>query len=91
MTSPPDNKIQVPRSELHRLFIEGGWQARLNSCKKIPYYDKPSPAGGSTLLFQYKDGQGMYIALICYHKRADGSISDPHPKMLLIDSVWHYV
>ena len=85
MVPPKIEPKLIPRAELERLFNTGGWAARLKLCRTITHWDK----GGSTVLYEYWHSDEGYIALVCYHRRADKSLGEPHPKMLLIDGLWH--
>jgi hypothetical protein len=95
MANTPHRRISV--AEIERLYKEGNWGDRLNSCTKIAYYAKPTPLergqalGTMTLGYKFKDHEGRYVALVFWYKHPDGSLSDPRPKRLLVDGTWLYV
>jgi len=93
MTQPPEKQVTSP--ELRRLFLDGKLDDKI--CKKVPYWDKPTPPnrgyaiGTRTLGYECYDSSHQYIGLVFYYKHPDGQLSEPSPKEFLIDGTWYYV
>jgi hypothetical protein len=93
MTTPQEKR--VTSAELRQLFFEGKLDSLIR--KKVPIHDKPTPSfrgrppGTRTVGYECYDSSGDYLGIVFYYKQLDGQLSEPSPKLFLIDGTWYYV
>jgi hypothetical protein len=83
--SDQSQRIEVSATELRAMYAASDYPSRIAAGQLQPHvlYDRPLPGGGSSRIMAYTEpGDSTKRLVVHQRKRADGSQTQPDPKLL---------
>ena len=92
MAEQPQQR-EVSATELRTMFADSDYPRRIAARELQPHviYDRPLPGGGTSRVTAYTElGGTTKLVVVHQRRRADGSETQPDPKMLHLEGIIYW-